>query len=281
MIVLSGFIDLTGMQFTKLKVLKRADFRDKARNRILWECECQCENKTIIYVPTERLNSGNTRSCGCLRKETWSKLKLEIAKYPSERGTRIYSIWRAMINRVKNKKSKDYIDYGGRGITVCNEWIGDYYIFKNWALENGYRDDLSIDRIDVNGNYEPLNCKWSTNIEQANNKRNNVILTYNGLSMNLAQWTEYLGINKNVLSKRLKRGWSIEKTLTTPVKSEDVIILTYNDMSKTFNEWSDYLDIKAYTLRRRYYDGWSVKEILTTHVGENRIQKEKLSERKG
>jgi hypothetical protein len=134
--------------------------------------------------------------------------------------SRLYGIWSNMIQRCYNSKCPTYKWYGARGITVCNEWR-DYLIFKDWAFSNGYSDELSIDRINVNGNYEPNNCKWSDVIEQCNNRRSNRVLTYNGESYTISQWAKKLGVPSARIQYRLYNGWSIEDALTKqPMKNQ-------------------------------------------------------------
>lgn len=132
------------------------------------------------------------------------------------RYTRLYGIWLQIKNRCYNPKTGRYGDYGARGIKVCDEWCNDFKAFYDWAMANGYRDDLSIDRKDVNGNYEPSNCKWATVKEQARNKRNNHILTLNGVSHCLMEWCEITGLSRGCIQNRLKYGWTVEETLTRP-----------------------------------------------------------------
>ena len=122
-----------------------------------------------------------------------------------------------MKKRCYNPNYSQFELYGGRGISMCNEWKENFLSFYNWSMANGYNDKLSIDRIDFNGNYEPNNCKWSTNIEQANNKRNNHFITYNNETHTIAEWERKLGLYKGAVGSRLSRGWSIEKTLTTSI----------------------------------------------------------------
>lgn len=133
-----------------------------------------------------------------------------------DNDTRLGKIYHGMLNRCENANNTKYHDYGGRGIQVCDEWK-TFPPFKRWALENGYSDELSIDRIDVNGNYEPSNCRWVTNRVQCLNKRNNHYVTYNGRTQTIQEWGEELNIKPNTLIYRLRRGWDIEKTLTTPL----------------------------------------------------------------
>lgn len=132
----------------------------------------------------------------------------------------LYTVWSGMLSRCRNKNHKQYKDYGGRGITVCEEWK-DFSVFREWALSNGYVDGgdyCSIDRIDVNGNYEPSNCRWANRKVQMNNRRVNVLLTYNGETKTLAQWADAFGICYSTFMSRYDRGWSIDRIATTPTR---------------------------------------------------------------
>ena len=130
---------------------------------------------------------------------------------------RLFKIWEGMHERCLREKHPHYKDYGGRGIAVCNEW-NEYVSFKKWAFENGYTDNLTIDRIDQNGNYCPDNCRWATMQEQQNNKRNNHYISLNSEAHTISEWSEMLGINKTTLKERLAHGWSDEATIMTPVR---------------------------------------------------------------
>lgn len=132
-------------------------------------------------------------------------------------NTRLFKIWRGMIERCSRKNHVHYKSYGGRGIKVCQEW-SNFITFKNWAIYNGYQDNLSIDRIDNNGNYCPENCRFVSEKEQQNNKRTNRRITYKGETKTLKQWSEKTGINYTTLKERLNNGWSIEKAMCTPVR---------------------------------------------------------------
>lgn len=147
------------------------------------------------------------------------KLVLNMQKKHGLRYTRIYTIWSGMIDRCYRKSHKKYDDYGGRGISVCDEWRSDVEAFYNWAMNNGYNDSLSIDRINNNGNYEPNNCRWVTTNEQVNNRRNNRVYTLNNKTQTLKQWADEYKINYNTLISRIDDfNWDIEKALTTPAK---------------------------------------------------------------
>lgn len=125
-----------------------------------------------------------------------------------------------MKTRCLNPNSKDYPNYGGRGIKVCPEWMESFEAFRDWAMANGYRDDLTLDREDVNGNYDPNNCKWSTRTEQANNKRNNHKVTANGVTHTIAEWEKITGIQNQTIHKRISRGWREEDAVLLPLGSK-------------------------------------------------------------
>lgn len=203
--------DLTEKKFNRLTVIERAE--NNKYNRATWLCKCDCGN--MIIVSGNALLKSNTKSCGCLRSETVRKSKNKIHGMTD---TRIFHCWSAMKDRCTNERHKAYKNYGGRGIRVCDEWLHDFQTFYEWAMENGYSDELSIDRIDNDGNYEPSNCRWITYKEQQNNKRTNHYLEYDGEVKTIAQWAEIVGIKRKVLTQRINNGWTTEKALTTPVR---------------------------------------------------------------
>ena len=201
-------IDLTGARFGRLVVEKR-DFA--VRKAAYWVCRCDCGNSTTVQAC--HLRSGATQSCGCFNKE-------QAAGRLRTHGfcrSRIYNEWRSMKARCLNPHKKCYADYGGRGIMVCQEWQDSFEAFRDWAIANGYQDNLTIDRIDVNGNYEPSNCRWVTNREQQNNKRNNHLLSFNGKEQTIAEWAEETGLDWMVIYDRIRNGWTVERTLTEPL----------------------------------------------------------------
>jgi len=129
------------------------------------------------------------------------------------RNDRLYKIWLNMKSRCTNERIPDYKDYGARGVKVCPEWLNDFAEFRNWALSSGYADDLTIDRIDVDRDYSPDNCRWATQIEQANNRRNNTRLTVDGVTKTIAEWEIATGIKQNTISCRLRRGWTAARAV--------------------------------------------------------------------
>lgn len=135
---------------------------------------------------------------------------------PKGPAKRLYKIWTSMRERCNNPNHKQYGAYGGRGITVCEEW-GDYCSFKKWALDNGYTDSLTIDRKNNDLGYSPNNCRWATKKEQANNRRSNHLLTFDGETHNIELWAEITGLPRTAIDKRLRRGWSDQRILTTPL----------------------------------------------------------------
>jgi hypothetical protein len=215
------FIDLTGQRFTRLTAISIAE---PAKNGLStrWNCRCDCGNTTI--ADTHDLRRGHKRSCGCLKIDMAiefgkSKGKPIKSHYLSPSGkyrnTRLYNIWGHMKKRCDNSKSANYKYYGGRGIKVCAGWL-DYQVFAKWAYQNGYNDNLSIDRIDVNGNYEPSNCQWVTMKEQQNNRRNNHLVTFNGETLTISEWSDRFKIDLKLVYGRLAEGWDIQRALTEP-----------------------------------------------------------------
>lgn len=198
-------IDLTGQKFGRLTVIKDTGKKNNDK-RALWLCKCNCGNEVIISG--KDLRNGNTQSCGCLQRDRSRK--------HGEWGTRLYRIWYDMKDRCFNKNSVNYKYYGGRGITICKEWKEKPFLFFQWARNNGYQDNLTIDRIDSNGNYEPSNCRWATMKEQSNNVRNNKRITYNNETHTMSEWAEILNIDYHLLQSRLYHKWSFERAIKSP-----------------------------------------------------------------
>ena len=207
------FQDLTGQRFGGIVVLERAKDHVTAggARKVRWKCQCDCGN--ITYVSSGNLKSGHAISCGCAGSRN------TIGRRSTTHGmthTRLHSIWAGMKRRCYNSHEANYLDYGGRGIKMCPEWKESFEAFYNWSITHGYSKKLSIDRIDVNGDYSPDNCKWSTEIEQSNNRRNSVFIAYNGKTQTLAEWCREFDVPYYLFHNRLRRGWSVERTFTEP-----------------------------------------------------------------
>lgn len=176
----------------------------------LLKLQCDCGN--MFITSAWKMSSGHTKSCGCLRKKTTSEMRYKHGQSYSN----IYYVWRSMKNRCNNENDKQYSDYGGRGIKLCEEWDKNFRTFYFWAQENGYKEGLSIDRIDNNKGYFPDNCHWTDRETQNNNRRDNVFITYNGETKTVTQWSRVVGRPRRTIADRLKNGWSIEKALFEP-----------------------------------------------------------------
>jgi hypothetical protein len=206
----SNIIDITGERYGRLTVLK---YSHTEEGKAMWFCACECGEKTIIQG--NLLRNGHTKSCGCLRLEILEATRTSHGLCNKE--PRLYEIWNGIKARCNRKNHRAYEDYGGRGIKVCPEWNNDFKDFCEWAMKNGYEEDLSIDRIEVNGDYEPSNCRWTTVQEQSRNRRSNVKIEINGEIKTITEWSEISGISYSTLRNRWKKGWPTDQ-LFTPVK---------------------------------------------------------------
>lgn len=204
-----AFIDLTDSQFGRLTVLSVSG-KNKF-NQICWRCKCSCGN-TVEVIGT-RLNRGRTLSCGCLHKDVVIERNIKRGVSGGRSRTKLHEVYKGIKSRVDNPKHKSYKDYGGRGVTICPAWRDSFLAFEKWAIENGYKAGLTIDRIDVNGNYSPENCRWVTMEVQANNKRNNHFIEYGGKTQTLNQWSKEVGIHHYTILDRLRSGWSVADAL--------------------------------------------------------------------
>ena len=202
---------LEGEKFGKWCVIEQS--RIDQRGEKIYLCQCDCG--TIREVRSSHLRSGASSSCGCFA----NALTSERSKTHGMSNSRIFGIWSGMRTRCNNSNDYHYKWYGARGIKICSEWMDDFQVFYDWSMNNGYSDDMTIDRIDPNGNYEPTNCRWISRKEQMCNTRRNVLLTYGGKTMCAKEWSKVTGINdRTICYRKNKLGWSDEKTLTTPVR---------------------------------------------------------------
>ncbi len=199
--------DLTGQKFNRLTAIKYLGGRK-------WRCKCDCGR--IIDVFTNNLTRGNTKSCGCLNSEVASGRLLKHGKT----NTRLFHIFATMKQRCYNNNNTDYKNYGGRGIKICDDWLDNFASFYNWSMSNGYKENLTIDRIDNNKGYSPDNCRWVGVETQARNKRNNIQITYLGKTQPLKIWCQELNLPYRTIFNRYKYlHWQDPVTLfETPVK---------------------------------------------------------------
>lgn len=197
-------VDMTGRRYGRLLVLSRAE-TIKGLSR--WLCRCDCGVERVVRGAD--LRNGSTRSCWCLGREN------VIAACSTHRGSRtqLYNAWTCMRARCENPKNSNFRYYGGRGVRVCERWLK----FENFLADMGERPKgCTLDRIDGNGDYEPGNCRWATPTEQANNMRSNRNVTVDGETFTIAQWAKRTGLNKHLISERLRSGWSPSEAVSTP-----------------------------------------------------------------
>ncbi len=256
----TGLEDISGKRFGRLIALKLSEKR--SGRKTFWECVCDCGNTKLVR--TDSLKCGAAQSCGCLKKEQ-DKINLPNGQGRIKHGLskeRLYHIWIGMISRCENDLDSRYQSYGGRGIKVCDEWK-DVETFNSWANSNGYQDKLTIDRIDVNGNYEPSNCRWATLKEQANNKRNSIFVEFKGNIQTLKEWSEEFNIPYGTLKTRISFGIEPPNLFETDnFIRKDNTLLTYKGETLTMSKWADKLGIKLSTLSERYRRGLPPEKVF-------------------
>lgn len=260
--------DLTGRRIGRLTVIEETD--ERRSGSVVWLCECDCGTRKRISA--QCLKSGRVLSCGCYNKEKDLRHGLS--------HTRLHHAWESLIDRCTNPNSKEYPNYGGRGIKVCNEWLNSFEAFMDWAYRNGFdetapRGKCTIDRIDVNGNYEPSNCRWTDMKVQCRNRRNNVIVECDGESHCLSEWAEILGVSYSMLVNRYDRGWKPEEIIhgrervintETYRNRKTNHLLTYQGQTHCMIEWAEILGINVNTIRVRVHRGWSDEQVLGTPI---------------
>ena len=206
--------NLLNQKFGRLTVIARAEnhVQPSGKSYTQWLCRCECGNEVVVR--SANLKKGHTKSCGCWQRDKVTTHGLK--------KTRLYVIWRDIKLRCFNPNANNFKDYGAKGVTMCDEWKNNFKNFYDWAMSNGYnkdakRGECTIDRIDNSKGYCPQNCRWIDNLAQQNNRINNRFLTYNGKKQTVAEWGRELNMPRHALCARLYSGWSIEKTLTTPL----------------------------------------------------------------
>lgn len=203
-------INIAGQRFGRLTVIERVA---STKAQAQWRCVCDCGKETVVR--SQDLRNGHTKSCGCYG------LEVSVSHTPSfsthkESRSRLYRVWIGMKGRCNNCKNKAYSYYGGRGIKVCQDWNESYALFRDWALANGYQENLTIDRIDVNGNYCPENCRWVSMKVQMNNTRANRRITLNGETKTMAEWSESTGLSYETIRNRTIKGKPADEVLQMP-----------------------------------------------------------------
>ena len=214
--------DMIGYRVHRLTVIARGETQGKSTGAY-WICQCDCGNKTNIAG--QHLRTGAIKSCGCHNsKVAKERMKLLSTKHGMCK-TRIYKIWTGMCKRCLSTKDKYFHRYGARGITVCDEWSNNFMSFVEWSDKNGYAENLSIDRIENNGNYEPSNCRWTTKRVQANNRaregnlKNTRYITYQGVTYVLSEFADkYLTVDMDTFWSRLQRGIPIDQAMSLPIR---------------------------------------------------------------
>lgn len=196
---MAKLVDLSGQKYNKLLIVERRG--SDQLGHTLWLCKCDCGNYKICRG--DKVKTGGIKSCGCNNRQSSHGLC----------NHRLYTIFSRMKDRCYNKNASNYKYYGARGIKICDDWLTDFIRFYAWSMENGYKGNLTIDRIDVNGNYEPDNCRWVTHLEQQHNKTNSVILDYNGKSLCISEWAQVLNISASTLYARFHQGLPVEQIL--------------------------------------------------------------------
>jgi AraC-like DNA-binding protein len=244
------YLNISGKVFDRLTALYPIK-TDTGVNK--WVCRCICGNEHSVQ--TNKLITGQVKSCGCLFKE---KIKKGMGKTHGMGSTAEYGAWSKMKHRCYNKNTHNYNNYGGRGIIVCDRWLNS---FENFLEDMGTRpaNKHSIDRIDVNGNYELSNCRWATPTEQANNTTKNVYINYKGERLTLSQWSKVLNISPSTISQRIKSKLPLHLILSP----KNLITIEHNGSTMTIKEWSEELGIPIWLITQRMRIGMSVDKILS------------------
>lgn len=191
--------EVVGNVYGHITVL--ADAERKGRNSRFVLCVCKCGTKKEFRM--QLLKTGKTKSCGCVSHE----MGAEKRRTHGGTGTRLHNIWRSIKRRCYNPNERVYEYYGGKGVVMHDDWLFDFARFRDWSEKNGYSEDLTIDRIDNTGNYEPSNCRWVSMQVQSNNKSNNRMMKINGTTKTVADWSRFTGVNVKTIYNRLYSGY--------------------------------------------------------------------------
>ena len=236
-------LDLTGQKYNRLKVVNFDGVRRDSKGRTFryWKCKCDCGSE--VYLTTHALRSGNTKSCGCYNLELLKKRNY----LHGMSNSRIYTTWKNMKSRCYYPKNAEFKNYGGRGIKICDEWKNDFQVFYEWSIKHGYKEELTIDRIDNNGNYQPDNCRWVDMAVQSRNTSRTRYIEFNGKRLTICEWGIEIGGTSTTVLYRIEQGWSVEEAIMTPIGKKDWIpkILPTDD-ERVVNNKKNYIRFIGY-----------------------------------
>lgn len=262
-------LNLTGLRFGRLTAISLYSTGGIKRK---WLCLCDCGKEHI--TTTGALRNGTTRSCGCYKSDCSRKMLTKHGNAVPGNHTPIYATWSGMKQRTSNSNHPDYRHYGGRGITVCERWSGNNG-FQNFIDDMGQRPAKhSIDRINVNGNYEPNNCRWATQSEQVRNTRQNDLITIDGITKCRQDWSNDYGVPSNTIHRRISvLGWTPKDAVTIPLSENKNRTMTtnrnfeINGVTKCLKEWTEIYNVNYSAIHHRIHKGgWDVEKALATPV---------------
>lgn len=247
--------DLTGRRFNRLTVLGPAPREGYRFPR--WYCRCDCGTEKIFFGAA--IKNGHTKSCGCWNMEKIHERNLKHGHAHEGKISSTYTTWASMVNRCTNPNEPSYGRYGGRGIQVCDRWLS----FPNFLADMGEKPAgrYSIERDDFNGNYEPGNCRWATDKEQARNKSNNRLVTFNGQTKCVGEWAEITGLPNSTIQYRLDNGATAEAALSQEKKTGPRMI-EYRGRTMSVTEWARYIRKNPITVSTQLKRGWPLERIL-------------------
>lgn len=263
--------DITGQKFNRWTAVRFIEVRN---HNAYWLFRCECGTEKIYKAAY--IKTGVSKSCGCFHNEISSQSrKYKDVERDESNIPVLYRRYYGIKQRCYNPNHDSYMRYGGRGIKMCDEWKDSFQAFNDWAYANGYEEGLTLDRIDVDGDYCPENCRWVDMRTQLNNTRKNVYIEYMGRKLTIPEWAHELNMKESLIRHRYDYGWTPERIFTTPVKREhhpeahdNVIYMTYKGVTKSLRDWSDETGISITTLRHRYVDyHWTPEDTIEVPKG--------------
>lgn len=256
-------IDLTNKKFGFLTVIKR-DPDDPKK----WICSCDHGGNgepSIVSIEGERLRSGSTKSCGCYRKMVTANNNKLTKTIHGGKGTRLYNIW-VDIRRKCNDTNNPL--YGGRGISMCEEWNSSIYgfiNFRNWANESGYDDSKRLIRLNFDDNFYPANCRWGENGEESILKSNSRLIYYNGLRYTVSDFAKMINMDKTTVLNRLNNDWSVDDIVNKSTEeTRKIRYMEHDGIVSSIANWGRVTGIGANILYKRLSSGWDFETVVTT-----------------